>query len=201
MSAVQHVADIVSYNTKLTGFSQEDIDLIHQHRDVLLACAGEIVQTFYDRVFAVEETRVIFHDGERPDREKSLVDWLTKTLTEPIDDKYWQWQWYVGIIHIKRGVLNPMMLSMMAVVQNIILDAIIPALGPEEGRKLYQSLKRLTTIVTALIAEGYRIGSLEAVTQATGFSPELINTYITSVIDDEIERTRQEMNLDTDESA
>jgi hypothetical protein len=32
-----------------------------------------------------------------------LRDWWKRTIEGPVDEDYWAWQAYVGLIHVKRG--------------------------------------------------------------------------------------------------
>lgn len=192
---ISNINDIVEYNSKLIGFSEQDINCIHQHREILLSCAETIVKLFYDRLFSVEKTKAIFEEGERVAREQTLANWYTKTLTEAIDDNYWKWQWYVGVVHIKRQVENPMMISMTTAIQEIVLQTSIDKLGQEQGLQLYMAFKRLMTVVVSLIAKSYELGLLEAIQQTTGMSAALIQTNIKVGIDKEIAKVKQELGL------
>jgi hypothetical protein len=193
MGSDEQVMKIVNYISKLINLGPGDVELIQQHRDFLLSCADEIVKSFYDTLFSVEETRAVFHEGERPAREQTLRDWFARTVVGPIDERYWKWQWFVGTIHIKRGVKNPMAVSQAANIQDIILTRAVQALGPEQGQQLYRSFKKLMTVVIGLVAEGYTVTLFEALSSIAGISPALANTQVALIIDEEIERVRKEL--------
>lgn len=190
----EHVAPIVRMVSQLTSFEPADGERIHQHRDLLLSWIDEIVQAFYDRVFSCAESAAIFHSDERPAREKTLAAWLVRTFSEPIDEDYWAWQWYVGLIHIKRRVSNPMMISMMAQIQTLVDRKAIAALGTEEGMALASSLHKVNAIVTALVSEGYTIGSMEAIARSTGMSIDLVKINIDTVIDDQLASAGEQLH-------
>jgi hypothetical protein len=182
----EHVRRIVALATGLNGFEAADAERLSSHHDFFLGLRDEIVTSFYDRLFGRTETAAVFASGERAAREKTLADWLERTITGPIDDSYWRWQWLVGLVHIKRKVPNPMMIAMMGHVSDLVLTRAVAELGADEGLALYRSFQRVATIVSALIAEGYTIGSLEAVSRATGMSTELISVHIHSVIEEQL---------------
>ena len=191
MAMAQLVGEVAGYSARLLEFTQTEIDLLDQHRELLLSCTDQIAPALAGRLRSSEQPQAV--SAQQPDPGEAITQWYAQTVTKAIDDSYWRWQWSVGIVYIKRGLTMPMMLSMADIISDIVLHASFQALGPEDGRRLYQSFRKLTTIVTALIAEGYRTGALEAVARATGFSPALINTYIMTTIDEVVERTRQEI--------
>lgn len=190
------VQEIVEVNAALLDFSGADIALIHQHQDTLRACTDQIVRAFYDRLFNVPETAAIFSEGaaERPKREATLRHWYVTTISANIDLNYWMWQWYIGLVHVRHGVRNPMMFAMMAApVQETVLAHLVGVLGGDEGRRVYASFQKLTTIVTALIAEGYSLSVLEATERAADLEAQLLDFDLGAEIDTLMQRTRAAM--------
>jgi hypothetical protein len=72
-------------------FRPEDHQVLLKHKDRLLALTDELVKAFYDTLFATPNTRKVFHEGERPEREKTLRDWWQRTIEGPVDEDYWAW--------------------------------------------------------------------------------------------------------------
>ncbi len=77
---------------------------------------------FYDILFEYEPTAKIFKEGERATREGDLVKWYENLLNSSTQDKFWEIQWLVGLLHIKRDVKNHMMLGMPSRVQFFFLQ-------------------------------------------------------------------------------
>ncbi|MEE9350073.1 MAG: protoglobin domain-containing protein [Flavobacteriaceae bacterium] len=119
-----------------TKLNDQDIATIRANKDFLFASADYIVTDFYDTVFSNTETAKIFHPGEREIREKSLKDWIVKTVTGDFSQEYWEWQTFVGILHIKRKVSNNMMIAMMGRVSDIISTEAIKQLPPANAIEL-----------------------------------------------------------------
>lgn len=153
------VRGIASQVGALVGFDAEDRQCLNRHRELADRWIPSLVTSFYDRLYAYPATRRIFREGEREMREATLTDWLRRAFGAEIDDGFWFWQWTVGMIHVRRQVGNPMVLAMMEHLRVEVTRRAVTELGAEEGLALAASFGKLTTIVSALIAEGYTLGS------------------------------------------
>jgi hypothetical protein len=152
-------------------FRPEDHQVLLKHKDKLLALTDELVKTFYDTLFATPSTRKVFHEGERPAREKTLVDWWQKTVEGPVDEEYWAWQAYVGLIHVKRVVTNPMMMGQAFMIEDLVRTHL-------DDPEVAGAIRRLMATVAAIIAYGYEKAQLLSIEETTGISQELIKTNV-----------------------
>ncbi len=172
---------------KETKLTTSDIEVIRRNKDFLFSKAEILVKDFYDTLFSHPSTAAVFHEGERPIREKSLTEWIVKTVTGNFDDAYWEWQTFVGILHIKRKVTNNMMIAMMGRVSSIISTVAIKELAPDEAIKLKDAWTKLAATVLALIGEGYHIFYMKAVSNTTGLPDALIENTVKVEIDNLID--------------
>jgi len=69
--------------------SPEHAAVIARNADALVALGPEIAAAFYNTLFDHKPTAKVFHEGERPMREKTFLDWWERTAHGPIDDDYW----------------------------------------------------------------------------------------------------------------
>ena len=152
-------------------FRPEDHQVLLKHKDSLLALTDELVKAFYDTLFATPSTRKVFHEGERPAREKTLRDWWQKTVEGPVDEEYWAWQAYVGLIHVKREVSNPMMLGQAFMIEDLVRTHL-------DDPEVAGAMRRLMATVAAIIAYGYEKAQLLSIEETTGISQELIKTNV-----------------------
>jgi hypothetical protein len=152
-------------------FRPEDHQVLLKHKDKLLALTDELVKAFYDALFATPSTRKVFHEGERPAREKTLVDWWQKTVEGPVDEEYWAWQAYVGLIHVKRVVTNPMMMGQAFMIEDLVRTHL-------DDPEVAGAIRRLMATVAAIIAYGYEKAQLLSIEETTGISQELIKTNV-----------------------
>jgi len=152
-------------------FRPEDHQVLLKHKDRLLALTDDLVKTFYDSLFATPSTRKVFHEGERPEREKALRDWWKRTIEGPVDENYWAWQAYVGLIHVKRVVTNPMMMGQAFMIEGVVRRHV-------KEPEVVEALGRLMATVAAIIAHGYEKAQLLSIEETTGISKELIKTNV-----------------------
>jgi hypothetical protein len=152
-------------------FQPEDHQVLLKHKDKLLALTDELVKGFYDTLFATPNTQKVFHEGERPEREKTLRDWWKRTIEGPVDEDYWTWQAYVGLIHVKRVVTNPMMLGQAFRVVDVLHRHV-------NEPEVVEALGHLMATVAAIIAYGYEKAQLLSIEETTGIGQELIKTNV-----------------------
>ena len=152
-------------------FRPEDHQVLLKHKDKLLALTDDLVKTFYDTLFATPSTRKVFHEGERPAREKTLVDWWRKTVEGPVDEEYWAWQAYVGLLHVKRVVTNPVMMAQAFLIKNVVRRNV-------NEPEVLEVMNRLLGTVAAIIAYSYEKIQLLSIEETTGISQELIKTNV-----------------------
>ena len=152
-------------------FRPEDHQVLLKHKDRLLSLSDTLVRVFYDALFATPSTRKVFHEGERPEREKTLRDWWQRTIEGPVDEDYWAWQAYVGLIHVKRVVTNPMMMGQAFMIEDLVRTHL-------DDPEVAGAIRRLMATVAAIIAYGYEKAQLLSIEETTGISQELIKTNV-----------------------
>jgi len=156
-----------------TRFRPEDAQVILRHKDALLSWSEELVKGFYDTLFAHPPTKRIFRDGERPDREATLRAWWERTVKGPLDEGYFAWMAKVGLVHVVRGVENPMMLAMASFVASFV-EKKAHGLGLPEAEALAEAFYRLSMAVGAAITYGYDRYRALALYNVAGMEPTLL---------------------------
>ena len=179
----QLTKDILAAMPEQTLLTDKDIQVLKRNKDFIFSLASVIVQDFYDVLFSNEKTKAVFKPGEREIREKSLTDWMVKTIEGNFDLPYWSWQTFVGILHVKRKVTNNMMIAMMGRVSDIIFTQAILQLPKEEAIALKTAWIKFSTTVLSLIAEAYHIFYMTAVSNVTGMKQNLLNNAVQVEID------------------
>jgi hypothetical protein len=179
---------------EIVKINDEDAKVLKETAGVSRNWADVICQDFYETLYGYAPTAHVFKEGERPAREKTLVDWYERVISGNYDDKFWQWQWMVGLIHIMRGVHNHYVMGMMNRVQILFLKMSLSDLGPEQGVKAYNAFKRVTDVIAGLIVEGYRLQYLEAVNQASGMEKALIDRMVSLEVGRMVQEARSSLN-------
>lgn len=175
----------------LTGFGEEDAETLRNYKDVALKWGPDIVKEFYDTLFSYPPTAAVFKPGERAEREKTLREWYEKLFEGNYDEAFWLWQWYVGVVHIKRKIYNRYMLAMMSRVQQVFLRKALEELPHDEAVRLCLAFKRLTDVIAGIIAEGYHLTYIESLEAVAGINPALAERMMKLHIERALEKYRQ----------
>ncbi len=162
----------------LTGFSEADVQILKGAAAELQPWSEEITQLFYDTLFGYQTTQAVFREGERPAREQTLRNWYQIVINGQIDEKFWRWQWYVGLIHIPRGITNPFMLGMMSRVQLAFWKKCQESFEPAKSQAIFVAFKRVTDVIAGLIAESYFQSYVQAMERMSGQSRTLIDRMV-----------------------
>jgi len=192
MSLVSVTREIIEDMPAEYRFLDRHGAVITKYAETLRSFGGEFVQGFYDTVFGNDNMQAVFKEGERPAREQSLAFWWDRTVDGPFDDTYWTWQTYVGLMHIKRGVRNPMMIGMWGYVLSFLRERLGESgLPVDERLDIIESFQRLAFTCQALISDSVMRFYLEALIKATGFNRKLLDRMVLSEVDDLISENEQ----------
>lgn len=158
-----------------TRFRPEDAGVIYEQKELLLGLEPDIVQGFYDTLFAHAPTAGVFVEGERPDREATLSHWWRRTVNGPLNDQYFAWMAMVGLVHVLRGVQNPMMLAMTDYTVGVVAQRAGNAeIGQQEAERLIEAFRRLGSTVGAIITAGYDQAVVQALFNVAGMPEALL---------------------------
>lgn len=149
---------------------------IERHKQTLLALEPQVVQAFYDTLYAHGPTSEVFVEGERGDREKTLSHWWRRTVEGPLDDEYFAWMAMVGLVHVIRDVTNPMMLAMADFVVNFVATkAEELGMADADAEALVNAFRRLAATVGAIITYGYDQAVVAALYNVAGMPEALLH--------------------------
>jgi len=151
----------------------EDREVITRNQAFLAGLEDQLIALFYDSLFAHAPTAAVFEEGERPQREETLRRWWQRTVGGPLDDSYFAWMALVGVIHIRRGVQNPMMLSMFHLITDAVHAEARSALGEDEAEKLRIALSHLASTASSVISDSYTETYIKALYDLAGLNPAL----------------------------
>lgn len=166
-----------------TRFSDADTVLIKQHKDLLLGLEDKLAQGFYDTLYDHPKSLEILGKEDRTKREQVLRSWWQKTINSDFDNSYWEWQVFVGLVHIKQKVSNPMMISMWGWILIALRGLLKDKLNQNDLDAIMISFERLAATIQALTAESFLSNYVQAIEQATGFNNKLIDRMVNLQID------------------
>jgi hypothetical protein len=175
-------------------FTPEDAAVIGSYKEVLLGLESQVVQAFYDTLYAHGPTAAVFVDGERPAREVTLSQWWRRTVIGPLDDRYFDWMAMVGLVHVIRGVSNPMMLAMAEfTVTFVAQQAAAAEIDEADAARLVQAFRRLASTVGAIITSGYDQAVVSALYNVAGMPEALLRRLRNQEIAEALGVAREEM--------
>ncbi len=180
----------------LTGFSDQDKEILRTSARVTAGWADEFAQAFYDLLFSYKPTAAVFAPNERPAREVSLKGWYHDVVHGNITAEFWKEQWVVGLIHIARRVTNPYMLGMTSRVQQLFLHKCLQAFPPQQAEAVYGAFKRTTDVVAGLITEGYFQNYMLAMEHVAGFREKLIARMLDMEIHDMLREAGVQLSIE-----
>lgn len=168
-------AEILSEMVPDARLTEADEAAIGADQAFLLGIEDVLVEGFYDALFAHRQTAAVFDLDERAAREETLRTWWRRTVSGPLDSGYWSWMGLVGVVHIRRGVRNPMMLSMMAFVQDVVhREALAAGLPGDRVEALRLAFSHLASTAAAVISESYTQSYVGALQALGGLNPKLL---------------------------
>ena len=161
----------------------EDIKILHDNKQFVLDREDVIFEGFFDILLNFEQTKNVFKEGEIPRVKAVFKRWLKITLSSEFDDKYWQWQTFVGLVHIKRGVTNNVFISMLSVVTEMLVSEVTANVPNKTGVPILKAWLKLSRILASLISESYRLFYLQAVEEVTSIDEKLLDRISMLAID------------------
>lgn len=171
--------------------SDEDIKTIHGNKNFILDRENIIFEKFFDILLNFEPTKNVFNEGEVPIVINVFKRWLKITLSSEFNDKYWEWQTFVGLVHIKRGITNNVFISMLSVITEMLVEEVVNHVPKESGIPILKAWLRLSRMLSSLISESYRIFYLKTVEEVTNINENLLDKMAHLAIDKLLEKNQK----------
>lgn len=161
----------------------EDEQLIRSHRSFFEKHEAELIKGFYDTLYRESATRAKLKLEDRKQRENSLRQWYRVTIGGNFDRDYWNWQTFVGMVHVKHEIPNSAFLSMWGWMITFLSEHIFHELPSDEAQALLSVLQKLQVVVTSLIVESFIITEREAIKRSSGLKEALLARFVYLEID------------------
>lgn len=140
---------------KLINYNEADWDVLASEKETIKTWAPELISAFYDTLYSIEETSKVFHEGERSKLEATLEQWIVTILSGRQGSEFWDHQWYIALLHIKRGTKNLFMLGIMNRLQQVVLEKSIANFTSQRALEVFEAFLRISGMVAGLIAHCY----------------------------------------------
>ncbi len=201
---MSQVTELFSTISSLVDYQENDWNILQEEAETIALWAPEIIDVFYDTLYVLDETKAVFKEGERSKVEKTLADWIVTIVSGQKRDEFWERQWYVGLLHVKRSVKNIYMLGMMNRVQQVVLAHCVETYDKDRAYLVFGAFLRISGTISALIAESYGL-VVESSTQAglskVGMNPMLLKRIKDQQIDKMLEEAKSKRQTAHSEAA
>jgi hypothetical protein len=159
----------------ISGLLDEDCQILRQNTQYTQKWVDAVVKEFYDTLYGYTNTAKVFREGERPHREETLHQWYLEVTSGAINAEFWQHQWFVGLVHIQRGVDNQFVLGILSRIQQLFLKKCLEEFEVAKAQAVFGAFERVTNVIAGLVVEGYRQQYLSAVERTSGITVTLID--------------------------
>ena len=171
----ERIEGVVRECAALVDLTERDFDILKERSEVLGNWADHLVKVFYDKLFSHEGTSKVLESTPRSSLERTLKGWYLSLLKGNPDREFWLRQWFIGLIHIARGVSNAYMLSAMSLLQREFGRLCFQHFEEGEAWYIFEAFKKITDLISVLIVEGYTDLYKKAVEGMSGIKPSLID--------------------------
>lgn len=158
----------------LVGFGEQDRSVLADNSSKIQAWADEIVGEAFDSLSGAEAVSGIFKEDEIKEMGQAVRVCLTNVLSGNIDEKFWQYEWSMGLEAVVKGVPVNFVPALVSRLQQRFLTKCTEEFDTETAVGVYNAFKRATDVVAGLITEGYLDAYTEGVGITSGMKKALI---------------------------
>lgn len=140
----------------LTGLTEESLELIHRHKELLLPLVDEIVEELYDEIYRVDLLKKIIDDHSSLKRLKAAQRGYLKQAFSPIiDDAYIHNRFLIGKAHSKIGLDLPWYISTNRRYCQIISKLLGDLLPGDEAIRLLNAIEATLNFDMQITVDAY----------------------------------------------
>jgi hypothetical protein len=161
----------------------QDAALIYKHKKLFISYENELITGFYDTVYGDDNLKNHLSPEERKMREKTMRQWYQITTNGNFDQHYWNWQVFVGIVHVKHNIPNAAMLGMWGWMMSFFQRNLLNDLETEEAIQVLTVLQKLQAVVSSLTVESFIMTRKEAIRLASGLKENILCRLVGVEID------------------
>lgn len=183
-------AETLQSLTALTGLTEADYAVLRTYDEQTEAWMKEVFDDFYDAILGYDQTAGFFPGGNHAAHERYLHRWYLQAVSGDFSPTFWQAQWVVGLVHIRKHVSNPYMFGAMSRIQQMFLHKCLQNLSLSEAEKLFGAFKRVTDVIAGLVAEAYFLNYVGALENVMGFRKSLVEQMMSLEINKRLAAAR-----------
>ncbi len=178
--AYEKVRTILEDAKVLLNFSEKDIETLKLRKDLLKSWGKEIIDEFYDTLLKDEKARKIIEENnisiER--LKKANLRWYESIVSGEVNEEFFRYSFYVGLVHIYYGVDNHLMIFMADVLRRKFLRLCLENFEEGEAFEVYQAFSKIVAAFVGFTVEGYIFMLKQALFDILGMKPELVKRML-----------------------
>ena len=189
------VENILEDVKTLLNFSQKDLEVLRIRKELLKSWADEIIEDFYSVLLKDEKAKEIIEKNKVSiERLKEANKaWYNKIVSGEIDEEFFKYSFFVGLVHIYYGVDNHLMIFMADVMRRKFLQLCLENFEEGEAFEVYQSFSKIVAAFVGLTVEGYVFMLKKALLDILGMKPELVNRLLKIELEKTLELFREKI--------
>ena len=194
-ASVERVNDILEDVKVLLNYSEEDLQILQSYSTTLQSWADEIIEEFYKVLLKDDRAkRIIEENNIDLNRLKAANKrWYLQIVSGEIDENFFLYSFFVGLVHIRYGVDNHLMIFMADVLRRKFLELALKNFDKEEAFKIYQSFSKIVAAFVGMTVEGYIFMLQKAFLDILGMKPELVQRLLTMELEQTLKSFRKQL--------
>ncbi len=174
--AFQKVEEVLKNAEVLLGLSERDKETLRLRKELLQSWADEIIDHFYEVMLKSDEARAIVekHNIDVEDLKRRNKEWYKHIVSGEIDERFFRYSFYVGLLHIYYGVDNDLMIFMADVLRRKFLQLCLETFEEGEAFEVYQAFSKVVAAFVGFTVEGYVFMLSHALLDILGMKPQLV---------------------------
>ncbi len=173
--AEKKLTEIIEDAKNLVQFSEKDIQVLEQRKEILQSWADELVDDFYNTLLNYPKTKRIFEKSVPVEVVKEkFKNWYLELVGGKVDEKFYRRQFFVGLVHIYWGIENDVMIFMANHLKRAFLNKALEVFEPEEAVYVFQAFSKVVDFVIAITVEGYLFTLYQGLLDVAGLRPALV---------------------------
>jgi hypothetical protein len=145
-------------------------------KDLLISWADEIIDHFYDVLLRDEKAKSILekHNINLEKLKEGNKNWYKRIVSGEVDEEFFKYSFYVGLLHIYYGVDNDLMIFMADVLRRKFLQLCLETFEEGEAFEVYTAFSKIVAAFVGFTVEGYVFMLKHAMLDILGMKPELV---------------------------
>ncbi len=178
--SLEKISEVLENARQLLTFSEKDIEILKIRKDLLKSWSDEIIEDFYDNLLKSKKAREIIEKNNINliKLKQANKEWYEQIVSGNVDEKFFKYSFYVGLLHIYYGVDNHLMILMADVLRRKFLKLCLETFDEEEAFEVYQSFSKIVAAFVGMTVEGYVFMLTEALMDILGMKPKLVDRLL-----------------------